>query len=76
MQQTKQSMQQQLSTTAEALVKKIALASMTMEENVQQEQMQEIAQLWSEFAALKSEIIKGLSNVQTADVIGQAELRG
>lgn len=33
-------------------------------------------QLRSELAALKSETVKGLSNVQTADVTRQAELRG
>lgn len=38
-QQTEQSMQQQLSTTAEALVKKIALSSSTVEETVQQEHL-------------------------------------
>lgn len=38
--------------------------------------MQEITQLHSELAALKSKTVKGLSNVQTTDVTGQAELRG
>lgn len=38
--------------------------------------MQEIALLCIELVTLKSKIVKGLSNVQTADVTGQAELKG
>lgn len=57
-------------------MKKIALSSSTVEEIVWQEQLQEIAKLCSELAALKSENVKGLSTVQTTDVTGQAELKG
>lgn len=41
-----------------------------------QEQIQEINKLCVELATLKSETVKGLSTIQTADITGQAELKG
>lgn len=75
-QQMEVSTQQQLSTATEALVRKIAQASLTVEETMQQEQLQEITKLRAELAMLKSEIVKGSSTIHTTDVTGQAELKG
>ena len=55
---------------------KIAQASTTVEETVRQEQLQEIAKLRAELAALKSDTVEGLTTVRTADISGQTELKG
>lgn len=47
-----------------------------MEEIVHQEQVQEITKLHAKLIALRSETVKGLTIVQTTDVIGQTELKG
>lgn len=55
---------------------KIAQASLTIEEIVRQEHLQEISKLHSQLTTLKSETVKCLTIVQIADVTGGAELKG
>lgn len=76
MQQTKTSTQQQLLSITEVLDNQIAQASLTVEEVVRQEYLQEIAKLHAKLIALKLETVKGLTTIQTTNVIGQAELKG